>query len=134
MTSTPILTLPLGSGGYMIYYDSSRVGLGYVLMQNDKITFYAYCQLKKHEKNFPNHDLELTVIVFTLKIWHHYLYGEHSDIFTDHKSLKYIFKQRKLNLSQRRWLKLLKNYNLNILYHHGKANIVTDTLNFKCIS
>lgn len=87
MTSARILTLPSGSGGYAIYCDASKMGLGYVLMQNSKITLYASRQLKKHENNYPNHDLELAVIVFALKIWHHYLYDEHCDIFTNHKSL-----------------------------------------------
>ncbi|WMV55249.1 hypothetical protein MTR67_048634 [Solanum verrucosum] len=90
---------------------------------------YASRQLKVHEKNCPTHDLELAVVVFALKIWHHYLYGVHVDVFTDHKSLQYVFTQKELNLKQMRWLELLKDYDMSIFYHLGKANIVSDALN-----
>ena len=83
------------------------------------------------EKNYPTHDLELAAVVFALKIWGHYLYGQHCDIYTDHKSLKYIFTQKELNLQQRRWLELIKDYDLTIQYHPGKANIVADALSRK---
>ena len=79
----------------MVYSDASRHGLGCVLMQNDRVITYAYRQLKKHEKNYPTHDLELAAVVFALKIWKHYSYGVPCRIFTDHKSLKYIFTQKK---------------------------------------
>lgn len=94
------------------------------------MTRYSLClqQLKVHEKNYPAHDLELAVVVFALKIWHHYLYGFHVDIFTDNKSLQYVFTQKKLNLKQRRWLELLKDYDMSILYHAGKADVVADSL------
>ncbi|GJU01521.1 retrotransposon protein, putative, ty3-gypsy subclass, partial [Tanacetum coccineum] len=92
---------------------------------------YASRQLKPYEVNYPTHDLELAAVVFALKIWRHYLYGEACDIFTDHKSLKYIFTQRELNMRQRRWLELLKDYDTNIQYHPGKANVVADTLSRK---
>ncbi|GJR96889.1 putative nucleotidyltransferase, ribonuclease H [Tanacetum coccineum] len=92
---------------------------------------YASRQLKPYEVNYPTHDLELAVVVFALKIWRHYLYGEACDIFTDHKSLKYIFTQRELNMRQRRWLELLKDYDTNIQYHPGKANVVADAINQK---
>nr|GFC29862.1 reverse transcriptase [Tanacetum cinerariifolium] len=88
-------------------------------------------RLKPYEVNYPTHDLELAVVVFALKIWRHYLYGESCDIFTDHKSLKYIFTQRELNMRQRRWLVLLKDYDTNIQYHPGKANVVVDALSRK---
>ncbi|XP_070029575.1 uncharacterized protein [Nicotiana sylvestris] len=88
-------------------------------------------KLKNHEKNYPTHDLELAAVVFALKIWRHYLYSEHSEVFIDHKSLQYIFKQKELNLRQRRWLELLKDYDINILYHPGKANVVADALSRK---
>nr|GFD45104.1 CCHC-type integrase [Tanacetum cinerariifolium] len=81
--------------------------------------------------NYPTHDLELAAVVFALKIWRHYLYGETCDIFTDYKSLKYIFTQRELNMRQRRWLELLKDYDTNIQYHPGKANVVADALSRK---
>ena len=92
---------------------------------------YASHQLKLHEQNYLTHDLELTAVVFALKIWHHYLYGETFWIFTDHKSLKYLTNQKELNLRQRRWMELLKDYNYTIDYHLGKANVVADALSRK---
>ncbi|KAD2805507.1 hypothetical protein E3N88_38884 [Mikania micrantha] len=131
LVSAPILTLPCGSGGYHIYSDASKKGLGCVLMQHGKVIAYASRQLKPYEVNYPTHDLELAAVVFALKIWRHYLYGETCDIFTDHKSLKYIFTQKELNMRQRRWLELLKDYDANIQYHPGKANVVADALSRK---
>ena len=104
LTSTPVLTLLEGNEGFVVYCDASRVGLGCVLMQHGKVIAYASRQLKVHEKNYPIHDLELTAVVFALKIWRHYLYVVHVDMFTDHKSLQYVFTQKELNLRQRRWL------------------------------
>ena len=131
LTSAPVLALPSGTGGYTVYCDASRVGLGCVLMQHGKVIAYASRQLKKHEQNYPTHDLEMAAVIFALKIWRHYLYGETCEILTDHKSLKYIFQQRELNLRQRRWLELLKDYDCTIQYHLGKANVVADALNRK---
>nr|GFC15138.1 putative reverse transcriptase domain-containing protein [Tanacetum cinerariifolium] len=128
LVSAPVLTLPSGSGGFQIYSDASKKGLGCVLMQHGKVIAYASRQLKPYEVNYPTHDLELAVVVFTLKIWRHYLYGESYDVFTDHKSLKYIFTQRDLNMRQRRWLELLKDYDTNIQYHPSKANVVLATI------
>jgi hypothetical protein len=87
--------------------------------------------LRKHEVNYPTHDLELVAVVHALKIWRHYLLGNVCNIFTDHKSLKYIFTQSELNMRQRRWLELIKDYNLNVHYHLGKANVVVDALSRK---
>ena len=81
-----------------------------------------------HERNYPTHDLELAAIVFALKLWRHYLYGEVCEIFTDHQSLKYLFTQKELNLRQRRWMELIKDYDCTIHYHPGKANVVADAL------
>ena len=92
---------------------------------------YASRQLKPYEQNYPTHDLEIAAVVFALKIWRHYLYGEQCEIFIDHKSLKYLFTQKELNMRQRRWLELLKDYDLTISYHPGKANVVTDALSRK---
>ena len=100
-------------------------------MQKNKGITYASRQLKKHEQNYPMHDLELAAIVFTLKIWRHYLYSQSCEIYTDHKSLKYIFDQRDLNLRQRKWLKLLKDYDCTILYYPDKANVIADALSRK---
>ncbi|WMV24360.1 hypothetical protein MTR67_017745 [Solanum verrucosum] len=91
LTKTPILTLLEGSGCYVIYCDTSRVGLGCVLMQRGKVIAYASTQLKVYEKNYLTHDLEFAAVLFPLKIWRHYLYGIHTDVFTDHKSLQYVF-------------------------------------------
>jgi hypothetical protein len=117
--------------GFDVYYDVSQQGLGCVLMQEGKVVAYASRKLRKHEQNYPTHDLELVAIVHTLKIWRHYMIGNKCQIFTDHKSLKYIFTQRDLNLKQRRWLELIKDYDLDIQYHPGKANIVADALSCK---
>ena len=131
LTSAPILTLPSGKGGFVIYTDASGSGLGAVLMQNGKVIAYASRQLKIHEKNYPTHDLELAAVVFALKIWRHYLYGEQFEAFTDHKSLKYLFSQKELNMRQRRWLEFLKDYDFTLSYHPGKANVVADALSRK---
>jgi hypothetical protein len=100
-------------------------------MQDGRVIAYASCQLKKHEVNYPTHDLELAAVVHALKIWRHYLLGNKVHIFTDHKSLRYIFTQPELNLRQRRWLELIKDYNLEVHYHPGKANVVADALSRK---
>jgi len=131
LVSAPILTVPKGNEGYVVYSDASRQGLGCVLMQNGKVVAYASRQLKPHELNYPTHDLELAAVIFTLKIWRHYLYGAQCEVYTDHKSLKYIFTQKELNLRQRRWLELLKDYTLEIKYYPGKANVVANALSRK---
>jgi hypothetical protein len=128
LTSAPVLALPDESGEYVIYCDASRQGLGGVLMQHGNVIAYASRQLKPHELNYPTHDLELAAVVFALKLWRHYLYGAKCQIFTDHKSLQYVFTQRDLNLRQRRWMELIKDYDCTIEYHPGKANIVADAL------
>ncbi|GKA21141.1 putative reverse transcriptase domain-containing protein [Tanacetum coccineum] len=106
-------------------------GLGAVLMQNKKVIAYASRQLKIHEKNYTNHDLELGAVVFALKMWSHYIYGTRCTVFTDHKSLQHILDKKELNMRQRRWLELLSDYDCNIRYHPGKANIVADALSRK---
>jgi hypothetical protein len=100
-------------------------------MKKGKVVSYSSRQLKIHEKNYPTHDLELAAVVHALKTWMHYLYGQKCDIYTDHKSLKYIFTQYKLNMRQRRWLELIKDYELEIHYHPDKANVVADALSRK---
>jgi hypothetical protein len=131
LTTAPVLTLPDIHQSFVIFCDASRQGLGCVLMQNEKVIAYASCLLKPHEQNYPTHDLELAAIVHALKIWRHYLIGNKCHIFTDHKSLKYIFTQPDLNLYQRRWLELIKDYDIEIHYHPGKANVVEDALSQK---
>ena len=130
----PVLIQPTMGREYTIYSDASRIGLGCVLMQYGKVVAYASRQLKPREQNYPTHDLELAAVVFALKIWRHYLYGEKCRIFTDHKSLKYLLTQKDLNLRQRRWLELFKDYDCIIDYHLGKANVVADALSRKMVS
>ncbi|GJU35225.1 putative reverse transcriptase domain-containing protein [Tanacetum coccineum] len=127
----PILALPEGSKDFIAYYDASKKGLGDVLMQREKVIAYASRQLKIHEKNYTTHDLELRAVVFALKIWRHYLYGTKCTVFTDHKSLQHILNQKELNMRQRRWLELLSDYDCEIRYHPGKANVVADALSRK---
>ena len=129
-----MLVLPSGPGRFLVYSNASRVGLGCMLMQYSRVIAYASRQLKKHEQNYPTHDLEMAVVIFALKVWRHYLYGETYDIYTDHKSLKYIFQQKDLNLRQRRWMELLKNYDCTILYHPSKANVIANALSRKSMS
>ncbi|GJR20482.1 putative reverse transcriptase domain-containing protein [Tanacetum coccineum] len=131
LCSAPILALPEGSENFVVYCDASRKGLGAVLMQREKVIAYASRQLKIHEKNYTTHDLELGAVVFALKMWRHYLYGTKCVVFTDHKSLQHILDQKELNMRQRRWLELLSDYDCEIRYHPGKANVVADALSRK---
>jgi hypothetical protein len=108
-----------------VYCDASWQELGCVLMQEGKVVACASWQSRKHEQNYPTHDLELAAVVHALKIWRHYMIGNNCQIFTDHKSLKYIFTQKDLNLRQRTWLELIKDYDLDIHYHPGKANVLS---------
>ena len=108
MVEALVLTQPTSGKDYTLYSDASGIGLGCVLMQDGKVVAYTSRQLKSHEQN--SHDLELVAVVFALKIWRHYLYGEKCQIYIDHKSLKYLLTQKELNLRQRRWLELFKDY------------------------
>ena len=90
---------------------------------------YGSRELKKHERNYPTHDMELGSIVFALKIWRHYLYGEQFKVLSDHKSLKYIFTKWDLNMRQHRWMEYLEDYDFTLHYHPSKANLVAGTLN-----
>ncbi|GKA94842.1 putative reverse transcriptase domain-containing protein [Tanacetum coccineum] len=125
------LVLAEGTDNFVVYCDASHKGLGAVLMQKEKVIAYASRQLKVHEKNYMTHDLELGAVVFALKMWKHYLYGTKCTVFTDHKSLQHILDQKELNMRQRRWLDLLSDYDCEICYHPGKANMVVDALSRK---
>ena len=116
-----------------MYSDASRIGFGCVLMQDGKVVAYASRHMKLHEQNYPTNDLELVAVVFTLKIWRHYLYSEKCRIFTYYKSLKYLLTHKELNLGQRWWLELFKDYDCIIDYHLGKANVVVDALSRRTI-
>ncbi|KAJ9543842.1 LOW QUALITY PROTEIN: hypothetical protein OSB04_023549 [Centaurea solstitialis] len=131
LCNAPILALPEETDNFVVYCDASHQGLGCVLMQNEKVIAYASRQLKVHEKNYTTHDLELGAVVFALKIWRHYLYDTKCTILTDHKSFQHIFDQKMLNMRQRRWVELLSDYDCEIKYHPGKANVVTDALSRK---
>ena len=119
---------------YALYSNASKIGVGCVLMQDGKVVAYASRQMKPNKQNYPTHDLELAEVVFALKKWRHYLYEEKCRIFRDHKSLEYLLTQKELNMRQRRWLELFKDYDCIVDYHLGKANVVADALSRKMIS
>jgi hypothetical protein len=131
LTTAPVLAQPDVSKPFDIYCDASGIGLGCVLMQDNRVIAYASRALKTHEENYPTHDLELAAVIHALKIWRHHLMGTKCHIYTDHKNLKYIFIQADLNMRQRRWLELIKDYDLEVHYHPGKANVVADALSRK---
>ncbi|GJZ56738.1 putative reverse transcriptase domain-containing protein, partial [Tanacetum coccineum] len=131
LCSAPILALPEGTEDFVVYCDASLKGYGAVLMQREKVIAYASRQLKVHEENYATRDLELGAVVFALRLWRHYLYGTKCVVFTDHKSLQYILNQKELNLRQRIWIELLSDYDCEIRYHPGKANVVADALSRK---
>jgi hypothetical protein len=131
LTTTPVLAQPDVSKPFDIYCDASGTGLGCVLMQDNRVIAYASRALRVHEQNYPTHDLELAVVIHALKIWRHHLMGTKCHIYTDHKSLKYIFTQSDLNMRQRRWLEHIKDFDLEVHYHPGKANVVADALSRK---
>jgi len=131
LTTASVLAILDTSKKFEVYCDASYQGLGCVLMQDKRSMAYASRQLKVHEKNYPTHDLELAVVVFALKTWRHYLYDSQFQVFNDHKSLKYLFDQKELNMRQRRWMEYLKDYDFELLYHPGKANVVVDALSQK---
>jgi hypothetical protein len=131
LTTALVLAQPDIEKPFDVYCDASGSGLGCVLMQEGRVVAYASRQLRWHEEHCPTHDLELAAVVHALKIWRHYLLGNICHIYTDHKSLKYIFTQSELNMRQRRWLELIKDYELQIHYHLGKANVVADALSRK---
>ncbi|XP_061339376.1 uncharacterized protein LOC133286051 [Gastrolobium bilobum] len=124
LTTAPILTLPDPERTFEVYCDASGKGLGCVLMQDRRVVAYASRQLKPHEENYPTHDLELAAIVFALKIWRHFLYGANFLVYSDHKSLKYLFDQKELNMRQKRWMDVtshvIKEY-IYIIKRHNHA-------------
>ncbi|GAU50224.1 hypothetical protein TSUD_141520 [Trifolium subterraneum] len=133
LTSAPVLVIPDPDKKYVVYCDASNKGLGCVLMQEGAVVAYASRQLKPHEVNYPTHDLELAAIIFALKIWRHHLYGVQFALYSDHKSLRYLFDQKELNMRQRRWMEYLKDFDFELNYHPGKANVVADALSRKAL-
>ncbi len=104
LTTAPVLAVPEPGKDYTVYFDASKNGLGCVLMQDHKVIAYGSRQLKPYEHNYPVHDLELAAVVYALKSWRQFLYGSKCELYTDHKSLKYFFTQKELNMRQKRWL------------------------------
>jgi hypothetical protein len=131
LTTAPVLTQPDNTKTFDVYCDASSTSLGCILMQENGVIAYASRALQPHEQNYPTHDLEFAAVIHALKIWRHYLMGTHCNMYTDHKSLKYIFTQADLNMRQRRWLELIEDYDLEVHYNPGKANVVADALSRK---
>jgi hypothetical protein len=128
LTTALVLVMPDMEKPFSIYCDASGQGLGCILMQDGHVVVYASRQLRKHEEHYLAHDLELVAVVHALKIWRHYLIGKRYEIYSGHKSLKYIFTQPDLKLKQRRWLELIKDYDLGINYHSSKVDMVANAL------
>jgi ribonuclease HI len=131
LTTSPVLAQPDTTKLFDVYCDASSTGLGGVLMQEGRVISYSSRQLRCHEEHYPTHDLELAAVVMALRTWYHYLHGNVIHIYTDHKSLMYIFTQPDLNMRQQRWLELIKDYELEVHYHPGKANVIADALSRK---
>jgi hypothetical protein len=120
LTTAHVFVIPDPSKPYEVFCDASKKELGGVLMQSGQVVAYASRQLKPHEQNYLTHDLELAAVVFTLKVWRHYLYGVCFEMFSNHKSLKYLFDQKELNMRQRRWMEYLKHFDFELKYHPGR--------------
>jgi hypothetical protein len=131
LTTSPVLAQLDTAKPFDVYCDASGIGLAGVLMQEGRVISYSYRQLRHHEEHYPTQDLELAAVVMQLRTWHHYLLGNVVHIYTDHKSLKYIFTQPDFNMRRQRWLELIKDYELEVHYHPGKANVVVDALSHK---
>src|SRR3954465_1122688 len=128
---SPVLAPPDTQKDFVIYCEASRQGLGCVLMQERRVIAYGSHQLRSHEDKYPTHDLELAAVIYALKLWRHYLLGNRCKIYTDHQSLKYRFTQPDLNLRQQRWLETIADFNMDISYTPGKANVMADALSRK---
>jgi hypothetical protein len=131
LTTAPVLAQPDIKKPFDVYCDASGMGIRGALMQDGRPIAYALRQLQRHEEHYPTHDLELLAVVHTLKVWRHYLLSNLVHIYTDHKRLKYLFTQPNLNMRQQRWLELINDYELQVHYHLGKANVVADALSHK---
>jgi hypothetical protein len=130
-TTTPILAQPDIEKSFDIYCDASGMCIGGVLMQDGCVIAYASRQHIRHEEHYPTHGLQLLAVVHVLKVWRHHLLGNLPHIYTDHKSLKYLFTQPDLNMRQQRWLELINDYELEVHYHPKKVNVVADALSRK---
>jgi hypothetical protein len=128
---SPVLTQHDIAKPFVVYCDASGTRLGGVLVQEGRVISYSSRQLRRHEEHYPTHDIELAAVVMAFRTWHHYLLWNVVHIYTDYKSLKYIFTQSDLNMRQRRWLELIKDYELEAHYHPGMENVIADTLSHK---
>jgi hypothetical protein len=126
LTTSPVVAQPDIAKPFEVYCDASGTALGCVLMQEGRVVSYSSRQLRCHEEHFPTHDFESVAVVMVLRTWRHYLLGNVVHIYTDHKST-----QPDLNMRQIRWLELIKDYELEVHYHSGKANVVADALSRK---
>jgi ribonuclease HI len=131
LTTAPVLAQPEIKKPFNVYCDASDTGIGGVLMQEGRAIAYASRQLQCHKEHYPTHYLELLAVVHALKVWRNYLLGNLVHIYTDHKSLKYLFTQPDWNMRQQRWLELIKDYELEVHYHPKKTNVVADALSRK---
>lgn len=131
LTTALVLIIHDPSKPYEVFCDASKKGLRGLLMQGGQVVAYASCQFKTHEENYPTHDLELATVVFTLKVWHHYLYEVYFEMFSDHTSLKYLFDQKELNMRQRRWMEYLEDFDFELKYHPSKAYKIAYALSQK---
>jgi hypothetical protein len=131
LTTSPVVAQPNTAKPFDVYCDASGTGLGGVLMQEGQVISYSMRQLRRHEEHYHTHDLELAAVVMALRTWPHYLPGNVVHIYTDHKSLTYIFTQPDLKMRRRRWLELIKDYELEVHYHLRKTNVIVDALSHK---
>jgi hypothetical protein len=131
MTTSPVLAQPDTAKPFDVYCGAAGTGLGFVLMQDGWVISYSSRQLRRHEEHYPTHDLELAAVVMALRMLRHYLLGNVVHIYMDRKCLKYIFTQPDLSMRQQRLLELVKDYELEVHYHQGKASIVVDALSHK---
>jgi hypothetical protein len=131
LIASPMLAQSDITKSFDVYCDASCIGLGCVFMQEGHVIAYSSRQLWRHEELYLMHDLELAAVVHALRMWHHYLLGDVVHIFTDHKSLKYIFTQPDLNMRHRRWMELIRDYELEFHYHLGKVIVIVDSLSRK---
>ena len=128
VTTAPCLKLPDFSKEFEVVTDASGIALGGVLTQEGRPVSFTSRKLKPYESNYATHDLELLAVIHALKVWRHYLLGRKFKLVTDHKSLKWIFTQPNLNMRQRRWIKILHEFDFDIVYRPGKENVIVDAL------
>ena len=131
LTIVPILIITSSDRCFVIYTDALLLGLGGVLMQTQRVVAYASRQLKIHERNYPTHDLELAAVIFAPNLWRHYLFRVQFELFTDHKSIRYLFSQKELNQRQRRQMEFIKDYEFTLQYHPGNVNVIADASSMK---